>query len=86
MIEDTVELFLDDLEGVSDGCIVDRGSYRSNGRKLYAVVNDETGKCWTFTWSLSGAEQCAEARGISTKMISQEEYDWLFGTNGTIKC
>lgn len=35
-IEGTVELNLDDLEGASGGYIVDRGSYRSNGRKPYA--------------------------------------------------
>lgn len=84
-IEGTVELNLDDLEGASGGYIVDRGSYGSNGRKPYAVVNDETGKFWTDTWSLQGAIDCAGAKGISTKVISQEEYDGLFGTNGTLK-
>ena len=65
--------------------LLSRGSYGSNGRKPYAVVNDETGKFWTDTWSLQGAIDCAGAKGISTKVISQEEYDGLFGTNGTLK-
>ena len=53
-----MELDLDDLEGASGGYIVDRGSYGSNGRKPYAVVNDET----EFAPSTSAASRTSATR------------------------
>ena len=75
--EDSVELYVDELEEASGGYILNEGA--AGGSFPYAVVNDKTGEMYASTNSLDIAKTVADYRKVSPEMIGQARYDQLFG-------
>ena len=69
-----VELSPEDLEKIAGGLVVDCGTWR------YArVVDEKTGEVIGQNWYIKDAQKLAERNGLSTEVITMEEYKKRFG-------
>ena len=66
------------LEAVAGGMILDLGE-DTPYRYRYAVIDDKTGKTLIFSDDLDHADTMADARDVSSKVITLKEYESIFG-------
>ena len=69
-----VELSPEDLEKIAGGLVVDCGSLRYK-----RVVDEKTGEVIGNIWHTKDAQKLAERNGLSTEVITMEEYKKRFG-------
>ncbi len=75
MSNDNKELNMNDLENISGGIIVNCGPLRN-----YRIVDDVTGEIIDTDWITTDyAKRVAEYNGVSTEIITMEEYKKRFG-------
>ena len=70
-----MELNLNDLENVAGGLVVDCGWSRN-----YRIVDEKTGEIIDTNWfAPKNAQEVARFNGVSTDIITMEEYKKRFG-------
>lgn len=77
--ESTERLTDEQLDAIAGGYILDRGErwYGLNSR--YMIIDDKTGEVLTGSDHANYAETIADARDVSQRFITLEEYEQIFG-------